>query len=504
MPWRKNKDKGKAAGPADGPDTDAAQPLSQRPEPGDPDPGSQQRGRHEGFLQEDHEPSPPEGTLQLPGAQQAEPDQGPGRHAQRSLAQGAQQQVTDDPGSPDRASSQSALMPGPSSGSEDMHSEIAAGQAVMSAETDTEAPAPAPAAAPAPAGGAPASTQPDSAPEPGRDAPAQQDPAPHGQADAAVPAAPARPQIPLTTQAPSADSGDTGSLAFPEPLVLGAMPTLRPDPRGLPVPDQVPGPVVPDSVLDGADFEGLLIRGASLRGDRHRHEATVRQDSMGMWRIGTPETPAVLVCVTDGVSSEPLSHRGAAEACRLLREAVALDVPDLFKAPAKHRLRPVWENIAQDICDRLIAVAGYLAVAPRALSTTLAAALVELNPEDPAQRRCVILSVGDATAFLLGDGEFHPLLADPHDAAITSTATYALPTSRGEVGVAAGVMGPGDVLMVCTDGMSNPMRNEDVRAQLAEWWGTGRVPSMAEFGWQLSYRVKSYDDDRTAVCVWGR
>jgi serine/threonine protein phosphatase PrpC len=68
----------------------------------------------------------------------------------------------------------------------------------------------------------------------------------------------------------------------------------------------------------------------------------------------------------------------------------------------------------------------------------------------------------------------------------------------------AGTIGPGDMLLVCTDGMSNPMRNENVRAQLAEWRGSGRVPSMREFGWQMSYRVKTYDDDRTAVCVWGR
>jgi serine/threonine protein phosphatase PrpC len=297
---------------------------------------------------------------------------------------------------------------------------------------------------------------------------------------------------------------DTEPHAFPEPLVIGTMPALRSDPRGLPNPDQVPERVVPDSVLDGADFGGLLIRGASLRGDRHRYEATVRQDSMGMWRVGDSETAAVLVCVTDGVGSEPMSHRGAAEACTLLREAVAPDVSNLFNASAMRRVKPIWENIAHDVCDGLTAVADYLGVVPKALSTTLAAALVELNPPDLSRRRFVILSVGDATAFLLCDRQFIPLLEDPHDATITSTATYALPTSIGEVGVDTGTIAPGEMLMVCTDGMSNPMRNENVRAQLAEWWGRDRVPSMPEFGWQMSYRAKTYDDDRTAVCVWGR
>jgi serine/threonine protein phosphatase PrpC len=208
------------------------------------------------------------------------------------------------------------------------------------------------------------------------------------------------------------------------------------------------------------------------------------------------------VCVTDGVGSEPLSHRGAAEACQLLRDAVAADVADFFKGP-KQLTRAAWAEMAGVIGDRLIAVAGYLGVAPRALSTTLAAALVELNPADPARRRFVILNVGDATAFVLSDQAFAPLLADPHDGTITSTATYALPTSVGDAGVDAGMMGPGDMLMVCTDGMSNPMRNDNVRAQLAEWWGSRKVPGLPEFGWQMSYRAKTYDDDRTAVCIWG-
>ena len=56
--------------------------------------------------------------------------------------------------------------------------------------------------------------------------------------------------------------------------------------------------------------------------------------------------------------------------------------------------------------------------------------------------------------------------------------------------------------MVCTDGLSNPMRNAAVSSQLAQWWGRGTVPGMPEFGWQLSFRAKSYGDDRTAVCAW--
>ena len=61
-----------------------------------------------------------------------------------------------------------------------------------------------------------------------------------------------------------------------------------------------------------------------------------------------------------------------------------------------------------------------------------------------------------------------------------------------------------DMLIICTDGLSNPMRNQDVRAQLAQWWECDRIPGIAQFGWQLSFRAKSFGDDRTAICVWGR
>jgi serine/threonine protein phosphatase PrpC len=393
---------------------------------------------------------------------------------------------------PDGPAQWSAPPPVVSPESGDTRTENAAGRHAMPPGIDTRSPMP-PAGRPAGA-----------APDFDEHTPAHSDPAWRTGAGAAPGAGVERPVISLPGQAGSQDQDVAETRAFPEPLVIGEMPTLRSDPRGLPRPDPVPDPVVPDTALDGVDFEGLLIRGASLRGDGHRYAATVRQDSMGMWRVGGSASAAVLVCAADGVSSEPLSHRGAAAACGLLRDAIALDVQDLLKTGAKRLVKQTWEEVAHEVCKRLTAIAGCLGVAPRALSTTLAAALVELSPPDPAQRRFVILNVGDATAFLLKDGTFSELLVDPHATTITSTATYALPTSIGEVGVDIGVIGPGDMLMVCTDGMSNPMRNDEVRAQLAQWWGNGQVPSMPEFGWQMSYRVKTYDDDRTAVCVWGR
>jgi hypothetical protein len=203
---------------------------------------------------------------------------------------------------PDGPAQWSAPPPVVSPESGDTRTENAAGRHAMPPGIDTRSPMP-PAGRPAGA-----------APDFDEHTPAHSDPAWRTGAGAAPGAGVERPVISLPGQAGSQDQDVAETRAFPEPLVIGEMPTLRSDPRGLPRPDPVPDPVVPDTALDGVDFEGLLIRGASLRGDGHRYAATVRQDSMGMWRVGGSASAAVLVCAADGVSSEPLSHRGGAKA----------------------------------------------------------------------------------------------------------------------------------------------------------------------------------------------
>lgn len=299
---------------------------------------------------------------------------------------------------------------------------------------------------------------------------------------------------------PEQDFDSSAAPLFPEPLVIGAQPRLRSDPRGLPD-DQFK---VPDTVLDGADLKGLSIRAASLRGDEHRYFTTTRQDSMDISRIWDGQAEALIICVADGVGSEPLSHHGSAEACRLLQDEVKRRVRALFDAEPVHGLPELCQDLAEVLAQRMTEIADYLKIAPKALSTTLVAALIEGRPADDAHRNYVLFAVGDSTAFLLREGAFQPCFADQHDGVITSTNTNALPTSPGRVAAVRGVLRPGEMLMTCTDGMSNPMRNAKVAAQLAARWGTGRVPSLPEFSWQVSFRAKSYGDDRTAICVWAR
>ena len=105
---------------------------------------------------------------------------------------------------------------------------------------------------------------------------------------------------------------------FPGPPLVGPEPNLRSDLRGL----SDDWHKVPDTVLDGADVGDLAIRGASVRGDAHRYESNTRQDAMDISRVRDGEIDVMLGCVADGVSREPLSQVGAAQACLLVRDEV--------------------------------------------------------------------------------------------------------------------------------------------------------------------------------------
>lgn len=138
------------------------------------------------------------------------------------------------------------------------------------------------------------------------------------------------------------------------------------------------------------------------------------------------------------------------------------------------------------------------------LSTALVAAVVEIIPPD-RPRRIVVLRVGDSTAYVLRNGFFHDCFEHfRKDDEIQGGATNAVPGYVGAVETGTVLLGNGEVLVLCTDGLSNPMHNDEVRAQLAAWWGGDPVPGILEFGWQLEFGAKSYGDDRSAICVWGR
>ncbi|MEU8055220.1 protein phosphatase 2C domain-containing protein [Microbispora bryophytorum] len=271
-----------------------------------------------------------------------------------------------------------------------------------------------------------------------------------------------------------------------EPHVIGREPRLVSRPGPLPAFRR------PDSEIDGADLRGLTVRAASVRGDMHRYYGTVRQDAMGLWQ---DNDRMLLACVADGVGSKELSHIGAVTACDVARS----NLPDFLAQTTDptRAARCFVENIADDIHAR----AAQELVAPNSLSTTFLAALVEDLP-DQSRHHVTVIRVGDCTAWLLRGSVWTSLFRNQeNEEGVANTATFALPRDVDRVEVRTGYLHPGDMLLLCTDGLAKPMRGAEVRASLASWWSQG-PPPLVDFFWQMSFRARTHDDDRTAVCVW--
>ncbi|WP_150251108.1 protein phosphatase 2C domain-containing protein [Nocardiopsis deserti] len=260
---------------------------------------------------------------------------------------------------------------------------------------------------------------------------------------------------------------------------------------------------VPDTAVDEADYEGLAIRAASLRGDGHRFKRESRQDAFGLYELAHGDERFVLACVADGVGSRSMSHRGAGYACRLLFQVVSAHLAELGDFDDGDRLHELCELAVREVALGMAGLARREEVDPVELSTTLTAALVRLTPEGE-RAEALVFAVGDSPAYLLRDGRARPLTGGEEEDTVASTRTNALPTDIGHVHVRGCVLERGRTLLLCTDGLSGPMASPSVADQLTAWWGGERVPRRTEFAWQLDFQAKSYDDDRTAVCVWGR
>jgi serine/threonine protein phosphatase PrpC len=251
----------------------------------------------------------------------------------------------------------------------------------------------------------------------------------------------------------------------------------------------------PAVLLDGAQVGRLTVRAASLRGDSHNWEGSCRQDAMTVTRVGPPEAELLLLAVADGVGSAKRSHIGSYRVTR--QAALHLD----REAENIHAALTVRdEGELRAIANK--AIAG--AVSDPGIGPEHATTLhVLLVPTDARIRERVLFSVGDGGLFLLREGQWHQ--ADPaDDGSLLDTRTEALPHAYRSVKAKLLCSEPGEVLLLGTDGITNPLtqRNPEFAQHLAHAWGGPEAPSLSDFLWQAQTRAKSYDDDRTVICVW--
>ncbi|MFJ6462620.1 protein phosphatase 2C domain-containing protein [Streptomyces sp. NPDC091387] len=366
---------------------------------------------------------------------------------------------------------------------------------------DAEVPAPTAPAATAPAPTAPAPTAPD-------------------------PTAP-DPTVPTTgTQAPR-----PASYVGARPPTYDAEPTALPatDPREIHA-------LVADTVLDGATYGTYTLRAASVRGDSARFRGEPRRDALLTARFGAAESALVLVAVAGGARTAEGVHPAAADACRWIGEAVGrshVRLSEDIRAGRRGALKSGLHRLADRSYGRLRARAAELGLEPHEYTSGLRCLLLSADPDC---RTRVFFGVGGGGLFRLRDGSWQDLEPEvPHPGGLTGEGVVGFGSASPESGpdgerltmdlgittapppyiespvpppaepfrFRASVARPGDTLLLCSNGLADPLRDEPALAdELARRWSPGPAPGLTEFLADTRLRVKGYADDRTAVGVW--
>ncbi|WP_413759456.1 protein phosphatase 2C domain-containing protein [Streptomyces sp. MMBL 11-3] len=316
-------------------------------------------------------------------------------------------------------------------------------------------------------------------------------------------------------------------------------PTYAPEPTALPPadPDDLDD-LVADTVLDGAEYGTSTLRAVSVRGDSARYRGEPRRDSLLTARFGAGDTALVLVAMATGARATPAAHRAAAEACRWIGRAVGRSHARLaedIRAARRGDLKSGLHRLTDRSLGKLRASAAEQGVEPEEYTAGLRCLLL---PADPGCRTRVFFGVGPGGLFRLRDGEWQdlePRVADttgeavvgfgslPHETPDGDRLTMDLnittppspyepapePPPRDPFRFRASVARPGDTLLLCSNGLAEPLRGEPrlVEHLTARWspapsGATGGPPGLAAFLADTTVRVKGYADDRTAAAVW--
>lgn len=299
--------------------------------------------------------------------------------------------------------------------------------------------------------------------------------------------------MPRLSEAPGAGAAATrdGSRLVRGPLTVG-------EPAPAVVAQLADGDLYrPDTIADGGVAYGLTVRAASVRGLAKRYVGGPRQDDVCLRRHN--RTATLVVAVADGVSAAPRSDLGAALA---VRHATAAVVRQLDGGHGELDWQEVFDHAAWALVEQHRRDCDERAAEPGAAAAMLATTLVvaSISAEDGLVQAA---AVGDSPALMLAGGTFAAIVAEPdRDDGLVGGATAALPRVTGRVRTAQRRLSEGDVLLVCTDGVSLPLGdgNTELGAALAR--ELALPPDIVDFARLLDFSAATYDDDRTLVAVW--
>ncbi|MGW6617168.1 hypothetical protein ACWGA0_27430 [Streptomyces erythrochromogenes] len=282
---------------------------------------------------------------------------------------------------------------------------------------------------------------------------------------------------------------------------------LGPEPVSPAIPRQLPvgRDTTADSSVDGADLGPVVVRAASARGDRARHDGEHRRDAVLLRFAEEIPAPTLLSAVAAGSPRGRWSQSAADRACRSLATQVgrygeglgrALYGPDGDDGALGALLRTALQGVAHSmrLVTRGEGPGGEADDA--AIEVALTGLLTRLG--DGREREHLAFGVGDGALLRLRDGEWSAVFT-PGDSA--PHRTLRLPADAARVGWERLTTLPGDVLAVCSPPMAELLLRDDAGPWFAARWA-GRQPYLTSFLSEVNVPVRSTGGDRSVVCLW--
>ena len=259
-------------------------------------------------------------------------------------------------------------------------------------------------------------------------------------------------------------------------------------------------PYRPDTIVDGGSYRDLVVRAVSLRGRAKRYAGGPRQDDMCVLGVRA----GLVVAVADGLSSGQRSHVGASLAVRHVTaalteqlETVSVDELDWHAA---------FQRAAWSLVDEQRRHTGdpkaTSADAVATLGSTLAVAVIS-----PEGERWILRTacVGDSPVLHARMQAVYTLAGhETSDGMFVSHRTEALPFLPSVIEPVAMPLEVDDLVIVATDGFSKPFAEGRSPAGSRLLHGLEQPPDLVQFAYAVDFNQESFDDDRTAVCVWLR
>ncbi|MCK1797139.1 protein phosphatase 2C domain-containing protein [Streptomyces sp. XM4193] len=286
--------------------------------------------------------------------------------------------------------------------------------------------------------------------------------------------------------------------------------------------------LTPDTVLDGAHHGPLTVRAVSTRGDLARHQGRPRGDALLTARFGSGDSALLVLVLATGASRHAEGHLAAREACEEITAAVGRSrhrLSEDLRSERRASLKSGLGRLTARTLGRLRASAVEQGYDPTQYTAALRCLVL---PADPRCRIRLFFGVGAGGLFRLRAGQWqdlepvHPparpamvigdgpgsggalpssaasalarVPVDPQDLLAPRTPPFLFRTSVAE---------PGDALLLCSEGMAEPLRTQEAFGEeLGTRWNAAAPPNLTEFLGDAQLPSKGHTEDRTVIGVW--